>query len=47
MALLLQIADSGVELRDFLGPIRDSLIEESPFKQGLPAAEPWRPGTQP
>ena len=42
-----QLADSGEELRDFLGPIGDRLIEKSPFKQVLPAGGPWRPGTQP
>ena len=42
-----QLADSGEKLRDFQGPICNSLIEESPFTQVLPAAEPWRPGTQP
>ena len=42
-----QLADSGEELRDFQGPICNSLIEESPFTQVLSAGGPWRPGTQP
>ena len=42
-----RLADTGEELRDFLGPIGDRLIEKSPFKQVLPAGGPWRPGTQP
>ena len=33
-------------LRRFLGPVCDSLIEESPFAHVWPAGGPWRPGIQ-
>ena len=41
-----RLVDAGDELRRFLGPVCDSLIEESPFTQGWPAGGPWRPGLQ-
>ena len=41
-----RLADAGEELRRFLGPICDSLIEESPFTQAWPGGGPWRPGIQ-
>ena len=41
-----RLVDAGEELRRFLGPICDSLIEESPFTQAWPAGGPWRPGLQ-
>ena len=40
------LADAGEELRRFLGPVCDSLIEESPFARVWPAGGPWRPGIQ-
>ena len=40
------IVDAGEELRHFLGPVCDSLIEESAFTQAWPAGGPWRPGMQ-
>ena len=39
-----RLADAGVELSRFLGPLCDSLIEESPFTQAWPAGGPWRSG---
>ena len=42
-----RLVDVGEELRRFLGPVCDSLIEESPFTLVWPAGGPWRPGTQP
>ena len=41
-----RLVDAGEELRRFLGPVCDSLIEESPFTQAWPAGGPWRPGIQ-
>ena len=41
-----RLADAGEELRRFLGPVCDSLIEKSPFAQYWPASGPWRPGMQ-
>ena len=41
-----RFVDAGEELRRFLGPVCDSLIEESPFTQVWPAGGPWRPGIQ-
>ena len=41
-----RLADAGEELRRFLVPICDSLIEETPFTQAWPAGGPWRPGIQ-
>ena len=40
-----QFVDAGDELRRFLGPVCDSLIEESPFTQIWLAGGPWRPGS--
>ena len=39
-----RLVDAGEELRRFLGPVCDSLIEESPFTPAWPAGGPWRPG---
>ena len=39
-----RLADPGVELGRFLGPLCDSLIEESPFTQAWPAGGPWQSG---
>ena len=39
-----RLVDAGDELRRFLGPVCDSLIEDSPFPQGWPSGGPWRPG---
>ena len=36
------LADAGDELGRFLGPVCDSLIEDSPFTQDWPACGPWR-----
>ena len=41
-----RLVDAGEELRRFLGPVCDSLIEESPFTQAWPRGGPWRPGIQ-
>ena len=41
-----RLVEAGEDLRRFLGPVCDSLIEESPFTQAWPAGGPWRPGTQ-
>ena len=41
-----RLVEAGEELRRFLGPVCDSLIEASPFTQAWPAGGPWRPGTQ-
>ena len=41
-----RLVDAGEELRRFLGPVCDSLIEERPFTQAWPAGGPWRPGIQ-
>ena len=38
------LVDDGEELRSFLGPVCDNLIEASPFTQTWPAGGPWRPG---
>ena len=38
--------DAGEELRRFLGPVCESLIEESPFTQAWPSGGPWRAGIQ-
>ncbi len=38
------LVDAGEELQRFLGPVCDSLIEESPFTQAWLAGGPWRPG---
>ena len=40
------LVDAGEELRRFLGPVCDSLIEERSFTQAWPAGGPWRPGIQ-
>ena len=41
-----RLVEAGEELRRFLGPVCDSLIEEGSFTQAWPAGGPWRPGTQ-
>ncbi len=41
-----RLEDAGEELRRFLGPVCDSLIEESPFMQAWPAGGPWQSGIQ-
>ena len=41
-----QLVDAGEELSRFLGPICDSLIEESSFTQAWAPGGPWRPGIQ-
>ena len=41
-----RLVDAGEELRRFLGPVCDSLIEESPFTQIWLAGGPWRPGSR-
>lgn len=38
-----RLADAGVELSRFLGPLCDSLIEGAAFPQTWPAGGPWRP----
>ena len=40
------LVDAGEELRRFLGPVCDSLLEESPCPHAWPAGGPWRPGIQ-
>ena len=40
------LVDVGDELRRFLGPVCDSLIEGSPFTQTWPVGGPWLPGVQ-
>ncbi|MCY4586267.1 MAG: nucleotidyl transferase AbiEii/AbiGii toxin family protein [Bryobacterales bacterium] len=41
-----RLVDAGEELRRFLGPVCDSIIEDSPFTQAWPAGGPWRTGIQ-
>ena len=41
-----RLVEAREELRRFLGPVCDCLIEESPFTQAWPAGGPWRPGVQ-
>lgn len=41
-----RLAGAGEELRNFLGPVWDSLIEESTFTQTWPSGGPWRRGIQ-
>ena len=41
-----RLADAGVELSRFLGPLCDSLIEGAAFPQTWPAGGPWRPGAE-
>ena len=36
------LVDAGEELRTFLGPVCDSLIEDRPFTQVWSAGGPWR-----
>ena len=38
------LVDAGEELRRFLGPICNSLIEEVPFRRNWPAGGPWLAG---
>ena len=38
------LVDAGEELRTFLGPVFDSLIEERTFAQVWPPGGPWQPG---
>lgn len=40
-----RLVDAGQELRLFLGPICDSLIEGSRFARTWPAGGPWRAGS--
>ena len=40
------LVDAGEELRTFLGPVCDSLIEDRPFTQVWPHGGPWRAGIQ-
>ena len=40
------LVDAGEELRTFLGPVCDSLIEDRPFRQVWSPGEPWRAGVQ-
>ncbi len=40
------LEDVGEELRHFLGPVYDSLIEGGPFMQVWPCGGPWQPGVQ-
>ena len=37
-----RLVDAGEELRRFLGPVCDSLIEDSPFTPTWPAGGPWQ-----
>ena len=37
-----QLADAGEELRRFLGPVCDSLIDDGPFTRTWPVGGPWR-----
>ena len=41
-----RLVDAGEELRSFLGPVCNSLIEGRPFTQVWPAGGAWRPGSQ-
>ena len=41
-----RLVDTGEELRRFLGPVCDSVIEERSFTQAWPVRGPWRPGIQ-
>ena len=41
-----RLVEAGEELRRFLGPVCDSLMEESSFTQAWPAGGPWRLGVQ-
>lgn len=41
-----RLVDAGEELQRFLGPVCDSLIEESPFPQAWSAGGPWQAGIQ-
>ena len=41
-----RLADAGVELHRFLGPVCDSLIEGAAFPQNWPAGGPWRPAVE-
>ena len=41
-----RLEDAGEELRRFLGPVSDSLSDESPFTQAWRPGGPWRPGTR-
>ena len=41
-----RLVDAGEELRRFLGPVCDSLMDELPFTLAWPAGGPWRPGVQ-
>ncbi len=40
------LMDAGDELRRFLGPVCDSLIEGSSFTEAWPAGGPWKAGVQ-
>ncbi len=41
-----RLVDAGEELRGFLGPVCDTLIDESPFTLAWSAGGPWRTGIQ-
>ena len=41
-----RLLDAGRELRRFLGPVCDSLIQGIPFTQAWPAGGPWQAGIQ-
>ena len=41
-----RLVDAGEELRLFLGPVCDSLIEERAFTRVWPVGGPWQPGIQ-
>ena len=41
-----RLVDAGEELRRFIGPVWDGLMEGSPFTEDWPAGGPWRPGIQ-
>ena len=41
-----RLADAGVELSRFLGPLYDSLIEGTAFPQTWPDGGPWRPAVE-
>ena len=40
------LVDAGEELRRFVGPVYDSLIENRPFIRSWPPGGPWRPETE-
>ena len=42
----IRLVDAGEEVRRFLWPVYDSLIEERPFTQDWPVGGPWQSGIQ-